>query len=255
MIYHRPITRVFFPFLPALALLPFLLVKPNRQFRAWIILIPFAVIAIIALAGQSLSQIQPLTLPAQALADSYLYVSVLAGSLCILCLILYALPGWPLLRKILLIPALYLLPGALILFFTQADGQLEEWMYPAGYSLVPVILLASGLLAGRFCRKNWKLWLFSLLFLAGNVLCTAIIIASILAFEYQSITSNAPRLLAVLMPVIAATVVVAVTLFIIAFPFILTLFRSPLYRERLMAAFHALPTQAPAPSVAPQPAP
>ncbi len=252
MIYHWPIVKVLFHFLPALVLLPFLLVKPNRQFRAWIILVPFALITVIALLGQSSSLLQRLAPLAQAFAEAYPYVVVLASSLCILCLILYALPGWPLVRKILLIPALYLLPGMLILFFTQADGKIQEWMYPAAYGLAPLILLVSGLLAGRHSRKRWKLWRFSLLFVAWNVFSLAIIIGLGLWVAYSSVTMAEPGFLVLLVPAVTALPMATVILFIITFPFVLTAFLSPLYRERLMAAFEVTPVQAPAPPVVQQ---
>jgi hypothetical protein len=241
VIYHRSIVRIFFPFLPALVLLPFLLMKPNRQFRAFIILAPSALITVIALIGKSLSQVRLLAPLALAFSEAYPYIAVLASSLCILCLILHWLPGWPLRRKISLIPALYLLPGMLILFITQADAKIQGWIYPAAYGLVSLILLTSGLLAGRYCRKRWKLWRFSLNFFAWNVLFLAILVALAIWVEIRSLEFAELRFLQLLIPAIVVPMMAAGILSIIAFPFILTAFLSPLYRARLMAVFKVTP--------------
>jgi hypothetical protein len=237
VIYHRSIFRLASFFLPTLVLLPFLLLKANRQFKALVVLAPYAFFAIIAFLGKTLPPLQLWGPLDPSLSEVYPYIEVLAGSLCILCLILHAMPRWTILKKFILILALYLLPGLLILFITQSGGSSKEWIYPAVYGPIPLALLISGILAGRYCRTRWKLWRFSLVFYAWNALYMAVLVLLGLADAFRTVKIASLRFLELLIPIVAAPIIGSAVLFVITFPFILTIFRSPLYRERLMAAF------------------
>jgi MFS family permease len=234
--YHWPFVKVLLPFLPALILLPFLLLKPNRQAKAWLMLVPFGLIAAIVLAGQRI----PLSAPADVFAYAYPYVVMLASSLCIMCLMTYAMPSWSFAKKFLAIPTLSILPGAVILFFAQGVGEALDSVMLAAYGLAPLVLLLSFTLAGRRCRERWRLRRFSLLSLVWTLLLVSALILLLLGFAIM-MRQAPPSGVTLLLQFVISLLVVAVILFIIAFPFVLTAFLSPFYRERLMAAFKVIP--------------
>ncbi len=257
LMVHWPFFKVVYYFLPALILLPFLLLKPNRRLGAWLMLIPFGLIVALAAAGQQI------TLPGfgNALAYAFPYIAMLGSSLCILCLILHAVPAWSFTAKLIAVPALAILPGALILFFSQGDARIEYWFIPAAYAVIPLILLVSFYLAGRLCRKHWGGVRFSLLVFLWNLLFLSGLMLLFAGYQFvrvRELPVDAGWLM-ILLPLIIRLGTAAIILFIIAFPFILVAFLSPLYRARLKAVFNVvlplLPEQPVAAMVPPSPGP
>ncbi len=236
---HWPFVKVVYYFLPALILLPFLLLKPNRRLGAWLMLVPFGLIVALVAAGQ---QVQ---LPGfgNALAYAFPYIAMLGSSLCILCLVLYAVPAWSFMTKLIAVPALVILPGALILFFSQGDGRIQNWFIPALYAIVPLILLLSLYLAGRLCRNHWGAVRFSLLVFLWNFLSLSGLMLLYAGYRFATV-GDLPidaGWLMILRFFVIPFVTAVVALFIIAFPFILAAFLSPLYRARLKAVFNVVP--------------
>lgn len=228
------------PFLPALVLVPFVLLKPNRQPRAWVVLVPFCLIAAIMLAGQQL----PVTTAATVFAYAYPYIVMLASSLCLLCLLSFAFPGWSAARKSLAIAALYLLPGMLILFFLYAGSGLQFRIQAALYGIAPLLLLVSFILSGRRCKKHWHLGRFTLWFLLWNFIL--VLVVALLVFGILVIIQPPPSpWWSFMLPFVVLVLLLKLILFLIAFPFVLTAFLSPLYRERLIAIFRVEPTPPP----------
>jgi len=224
------------PFLPAFILVPFVLLKPNRRPKAWIVLVPFCLIAAVMLAGQQL----PVNAIATVFAEAYPFVVMLASSLCLLCLISYAFPGWSAARKFLAITGLYLLPGMLILFFLYAGSELQSRILASLYGLAPLFLLVSFILSGRRCRNHWHLGRFTLWFLPWNFIL--LFVGMLLLFGILVIMQPMPSpWWSIVLPLLAITLLFEFILFLIAFPFVLTVFLSPLYRERLMAIFKVEP--------------
>ncbi len=224
------------PFLPALILLPFLMLNSNRQPRAWLVLIPFGLIAGILLVGQ----VAPSKNLSSALDTGYPFVLMLAGGLCILCLMTYAMPSWSLSRKLLIIPALSVLPGGLSLLLTQGAREPQTLALTVTYALSLFVLLLSFALAGRGCRKGWSLRRFVLSTLLWSfvfVVATVMIALSITI----AIGQGPPSMVEVIPPLLIVPATLTAVLFGVAFPFILTVFLSPFYRERLMAVFGITP--------------
>lgn len=229
VIYHWPFVRALLPLLPAFILLPFLAVKPNRRAEAWLVLVPFGLIAAAVSAGQQIRAGQV----GEAFAYSYPYLVMLASSLCITSLMTYAMPAWSFLKKIVLIPALSFIPGAFLLVVTQGASGPQDLTLLVSYSLAALILLLSVTLAGRRCRKRWSLPRFSLLFYMWNLILVSGVILPVAGVQFllYSVAGN------VMLPIIMACLVASLLLFIIAYPFVLVEFLSPLYRERLKATF------------------
>ncbi len=229
MSYHWSIIRALLPLLPALILVPFFVLKPNRRAESWLVLVPFGLIA----AAMSLGQQIRIGNVGEAFAYSYPYVVMLAGSLCIVSLMTYAMPAWSFMKKMLLIPALAVLPGEFILLVTQGVGELRDLALLMSYSLAPLVLLLSITLAGRSCRRHWSLLHFSLLFCMWNFILVAGIIAPVAGFAFILSPPGAM----IVLPIIVVCLTGALLLFGIAYPFVLTGFLSPLYLERLKATF------------------
>lgn len=204
-------------------------------------LIPFGLVAAIAVAGQLI----PLNALASAFAYAYPYAVMLASSMCMLCLAIYAVPAWSFIRKLLAIPALFILPGLLVLFFSQAEGEIQNWFIPLAYAVAPLILLVSFFLAGRHCRRRWGMGRFSVLVLAWNFLFLFGVMLLFLGYQVMRQPFMRQEWWMILMPFVILLLVAVAVLFAIAFAFILTTFLSPLYRERLIAAFGVVPALQP----------
>ncbi len=200
-------------------------------------MIPFGLIAGIVLAGQ----LAPSRNLASAFDNGYSYVLMLAGGLCILCLMTYAMPAWSFAKKLLVIPALSVLPGTLTLLLTQGARDPQSLALTVTYALCLLVLLLSFALAGRRCRKGWSLrrFLLSALLWSFVFVAAAILLAiSILI----AIGQGPPSTAEIILPLLVIPAVLTAVLFGVAFPFILTTFLSPFYRERLMAVFGVTPT-------------
>jgi hypothetical protein len=238
VIYHRPFVNALSPLLPALILLPFLLLKPNRRAAAWLVVAPFGLVVAIAVAAD----VMVLGRSASAPPEVYPYLATLAGSLGMLCLMTYAMPRWSPVTKSLAIPALFVLPGALVLFFGNGGGKIQNWDMPLIYGVAALVLLAGVTLAGRHCRKHWNLRRFSVLFLAWNFLFLfGFLLLLLLAFlvSMQPVPSGQWR--QILMVFVVVLLLAEIVSSVLVFPFIVTAFLSPFYRDRLMAAFCWVP--------------
>ncbi len=235
--YYWSPAKAVYRLLPALLLLPFLLLKPNRQPKAWVALIPFFAIIALASAGRQIPQVSL----ANAFSYGFPYIAMLASSLCMLCMIIHALPALSRRGKLLMLLSVFILPGMILLFFSQAEGKLENWYIPAGYAVAPLIMLTSFFLAGRRCRERWGMRRFSLWVVAWSFLF--LLAVTVVFFGILILTQNVtvPVWWMLLAPFAALLVAAAATLFAVAFAFILTAFLNPLYRERLMAVFGVVP--------------
>ena len=111
MMVDWPLTRALSPILPIAILLPFLLLKLNRRAKAWMVLIPFAVVVALMAGGQFL----PVRGIADAFAYMYPFIVSLAGSLCILILMAGVFPSTSSIARFLVLPALFILPGLAVL--------------------------------------------------------------------------------------------------------------------------------------------
>ncbi|MBZ5497446.1 MAG: hypothetical protein LAP85_13680 [Acidobacteriia bacterium] len=226
-----------------LILLPFLLLKPNRQARAWSVLVPFGVIVAIMIAGQWL----PSTGLADGFAYMYPYIVMLASSLGILVLLTYAIPSGSSIARYLVVPALAVLPGVLILLFVQGVGQTESAILLTGYSLVSVVLPLTLFLAGRHCRKRWNLGRFTGSFLRWDFILVSVLSVLLVAGAILMAPPAGHQWWRVVLAFVVLEVFATSLLFALVFPFILTVFLSPLYRERLTAAFKVEPVPRPEP--------
>jgi hypothetical protein len=256
IIFPWPFVKGLSLFLPALILVPFLLLKPNRRAGAWVILLPFGLIAAVAWVGQlkSLSwlvrgfsaaysyhsiagQLIP-PLRAGGSGAPYLNIILLASGLCVLCLMTYAIEAWSSVRKFVAALVLFVLPGVLTLFAFQAGDDINQWAVPLVYSVVPLILLVSFILAAKWCRKRWNLLLFSMLFFCWSFLFIyglRLLNMGSMLIRYPSMRPQwwnmIPRVTSLYYWLGPAV------LFGVVFPFILTVFLSPLFGNRLKAAF------------------
>jgi hypothetical protein len=263
VLFHWPFVKWLSPFLPALILIPFLLLKSNRRAGAWVMLVPFGVVAAVVLAGQLLQlrwlvrgfamaysyatmagQLIP-SLMAGGAGEPYLNLIMLASGLCVLCLMTYIIPTWSPLRKFPAVLALFVLPGVVTLYFLQAGDKNNKWSVPLAYAIVPLIMLTSLMLAGKWSRKRWSLVRFSILFLVCNsLLLFGLRLLYTVSFLIRQPLAR-PQWWSILMPRAASLWQGPTAIFAVVLPFIVTAFLSLFYRERLMAVFKVAPAPQP----------
>jgi hypothetical protein len=238
------------PFLPIFVLAPFLFLRPNRRAQAWAVLIPFALIAAIAIAVRAV--------PGQAftrIALPFIYASPFAGALAlalaVLCLTGHMAPSRASAARRLAIPALLVLPATLVLWIDQSAGSAGGWVAAAGFAAGLLLLLAVVAVAGKRSRKGWGLGRFSAWFLLASLALSFLAIWITLGVLLAT-QPGAPPLVSLILVAVLFPPAVAAILFLLVFPFILTAFLAPLYRERMAAAFGVEEAQPPAQPV-PQP--
>ncbi len=252
VVYHWSFAKVLVPFLPLAVLLPFLMLKANRQPSAWLMLIPFCLIGVTALMAP-IPWMSRLSLLGAGLSDQYSWIVALAGSVCIFFLMTYAVPSWSLAKKLLAVPLLFLLPAVVVLFFLEGYGGLRIWDTALLFALVALILIASLILAGRRCSKNWHLARFSLWFLGWNLLLLFVLVVCSVGYRYRAALLGTWRWQYPLRFGGTFFLVLTCAMLAVAIPFIVTAFLSPLYRDRLKAAFNVAPPPQPEQSPAPEP--
>jgi hypothetical protein len=246
-------------FLPALILVPFLLLKPNRRVGAWLMLIPFVLVAAAAWVGllmrlnwllryfsmaNSYFSYAGLIIPslrAGSIGEPFLNVMMLASGLCVLFLMTHALPARSRIKRFVAALVLFVLPGALALFFFQRGDEGRLWGAPLAYAFVPLALLVSLMVAGRLSRKHWNPVLFTVLvFILNIVMLYALRILYFGSLMIRQPTVR-PQWWSFLMPRMSSVWPGPTVLFIVTFLFILAAFMIPLFRERLKAAFKVMP--------------
>lgn len=252
VVYHWPFIKVLVPFLPLAVVLPFLLLKPNRQPKAWLMLIPFGLIGAIALMVR-IPWMTRLTLLGAGFSEQYPWIVALASSLCVIGLMSYAVPTWSFARKLVAIPALFVLPAAVVLFLVQGYGDIRIWATPLTFALVPLIVLASFVLAGRRSRKSWKLMRFSQWFFGWTLLLLFAFVLFSVGYRYRTILLRTWRWQYPLQSGGTVLLIIAAVVLAVAIPFILTAFLSPFYRDRLKAAFNVVPAPQPEQSPSAEP--
>jgi hypothetical protein len=263
--FRWPWTKGVALFLPALILLPFLALKPNRRPGTWLMLIPFVLVAATVL----LHQMRPASWLSRALSmansyfmyagmifpalraasppEPYLNFMMLASGLCLLCLMLYAFPSWRAIKKLLVGLFLLVLPGVLTLLLHQRGDEGSGWGMPVVYTFLPLCMLVSLALAGRMARKRWNVMLFAVLLFGWNYLLMLALRTLYMGSALIRSPSLRPQWWDLLRPRFTSWQG-PTTLFVIPFLFVLAAFLIPSCREQMKAVFNVVTEPQPQPA-------
>lgn len=190
------------------------------------------------------------SLSSGSIGESFLNLMMLASGLCVLCLMIHALPARSRILRFVTALVLFALPGALTLIFFQSGDEGRRWGAPLVYAFVPLALLVSLVLAGKLSRRHWNPVLFTVLVFILNI----VMLYGLRILYFGSLMIRQPTLWpqwwSFLMPRMSAVWPGPTVLFIVTFLFVLAAFLIPLYRERLETAFKVIPASQSEPSAA-----
>jgi hypothetical protein len=250
VIVHVPLFSAFAPILPALVLVPFLVLKANRRVQAWAVLIPFLLVFAAAIAVRAVPS-RGLDRLAAPLAQASPFVVGLACSLSVLLLMAHAIPAWSRRVRRFAVPAFAVLPATLALGIDQAPGGLQNLPGTLLFGAALLLLLGVITISGKRTRRKWEFGRFCLWFLLGSIIVALLATWIVIGYMMISQPSSRPPLYALLLVSTLFPLLIAVVLFVPVLPFMLLAFTNPLHRERVMAVFRAAPeASAPPPATA-----
>ncbi len=253
-------------FLPALLLVPPLLISPNRKAKAWLVLIPLVVVVGALLATQWI-HVQWLT-RALSMSTSYMVfigymivpsarsfgetnveLGIIAAGLCLLCLMSYAVSARSAVKRTLAL-LISLVPGMLTLLALRARDGGKIWVAPAAYGIVCLVLFLGLIVAGKLCRKRLKVVRFTVWFFVCNIVFLFVVrLAYVAALAIRVPRIRSQWWTSFVAPGFAWIWQGPTAMFCMVLPFIVTVFLSSFYRERLIRAFGAIPVVQPVPAV------
>jgi hypothetical protein len=221
----------------ALVILPLVLIKENRRFQAWAILIPLLVIVVVC---QMLANL--IANPSAEAEGFHTFVVTLATAWAMVWLVGF----WVASRhRSLMLPVAVLVMLAVGLLSYLCDGRALNFenVGPSAYYIVSVLaLLLPLLLSSRSCRKVYSpqrfmlwLWLWMPLTLAG-----VLVLGAGGLFLFMDVTTGLLGLAHILIMMPFAALMgglCGVLLYLLNLPFMLMAFRSPFYHQRFCKVF------------------
>ncbi len=221
----------------ALVILPLVLIKENRRFQAWAILIPLLVIVVVCQMLANLS-----TSPSDGAEGLQTFVVTLATAWAAVWLVGFRVASR---HRRLTLPAAVFVMLVVGLLSYLCDGRvlnLENVGPPIYYIFSALALLLPLSLSGRCCRKVYSpqrfmlwLWLWMPLTMAG-----VLALGAGGLFLFLGVSKGLLGLAHILIMVPVAALMgglYGVLLYLLNLPFMLLAFRSPFYHERFCKVF------------------
>jgi hypothetical protein len=218
-------------FLPWLAILALLLLKPNRCASAWWVLIPLGMVAAVACAPQSVREL----LPSSQFEMFLEWIGALGFGLAAVWLVSSYL-GWK--HRMLAFLGILVAQGvfsSLAYVVRQGWEGLGSETFALGVVLLlsALVISAALSLAGLMCRGRYGGLRLSMWLLAALVVAWLVVIVPFSIIAMIASGGNFPALQFLISVPVAAGIIFGVLL-----PFLVLAFANGFYRERLQALLH-----------------